>query len=207
MRLINKTSSKEVKRCFIASDLMTHPAKGKRYLKILSPMEFAKKFSSAKRRAVKMTIEQIDRHIAEGSTHRLNAYNGSDWYIGEAKVNEIGTWSRAGGLPHSWTNGSLKETADKVRRALDKNPRLITKRARRAIPGILKSGLDALRNEKYLIPIMFRGDTGTRGRRRLKRKMKTVIDDGNMRAIALAVHGVKTIRAYIGIPKKGSATH
>ena len=37
--------------------------------------------------------------------------------------------------------------------------------------------------------------------------MRGDIDDGCMRSIALAVHGVKTIRAYIGFPKKVRKVH
>jgi len=36
--------------------------------------------------------------------------------------------------------------------------------------------------------------------------MKGDIDDGSMRSIALAVHGARTIRAYIGFPKKERGT-
>jgi hypothetical protein len=55
--------------------------------------------------------------------------------------------------------------------------------------------------EKYLYPIVFKTDTGTQGRKRLKRKMKGDIEDGCMRSIALAISGRDRITVYFGIPK------
>ena len=59
-----------------------------------------------------------------------------------------------------------------------------------------------IQKEKYLLPIIFEGGKGTRGRKRLKRQMKGDIDDGCMRSIALTISGVDRIKAYIGIDKK-----
>lgn len=56
--------------------------------------------------------------------------------------------------------------------------------------------------EKYLYPIVFKTDTGTKGRKRLKRKVKGDIDDGCMRSIAMAMFGRDPITVYYGIPKK-----
>jgi hypothetical protein len=123
------------------------------------------------------------------------------------RVNEIGVWKKAGDLPLSWTNGSLKNTADKVRDALKENKKMLKKRARRAIRNMLETNIGILQSEKYLLPIIFKGGTGTCGRRGLKRVMRGDIDDGCMRSIALAVHGAKAIRAYIGFPKKVRTVH
>lgn len=155
-----------------------------------------------------MTDAQLNRYMAQdGGLLRLHSYTASNWHLGEIRTNEVGVWKKAGGLPLSWTNGSLKDTADKVRNSLQKNPKLLTKRARRAIHNMLATNVGMLQSEKYLLPIIFRGDTGTRGRKGLKRIMKGFIDDGCMRSIALAVHGTKVIRAYIGFPKKAKAIH
>lgn len=152
-----------------------------------------------------MTSAQLDKHIEDPL--RLRAYNSSNWYMAEVKPSEVGVWSRAGGLPSAWTNGSLKETANKVRHALDKNSKSLNKRARHTIPNMLATNIEMLQSEKYLLPITFKGNTGTRGRARFKRVMKVDIDDGCMRSIALAVYGAKVIRAYIGFPKKVRAVH
>jgi len=148
---------------------------------------------------------QLDKHLEW--PRRVHAYNVSHWYLGKVKTSEVGVWKGAGGLPLSWTNGSLKDTADKVRRALGKNSKSLKKRARYAISNMIATNVGMLQSEKYLLPIIFKGGTGTRGRRGFKRVMNGDIDDGCMRTIALAVHGVKVIRAYIGFPKKARAVH
>jgi hypothetical protein len=72
---------------------------------------------------------------------------------------------------------------------------------------MLATNVEMLQGEKYLLPIIFKGGTGTRGRHGLKRIMKGDIDDGCMRSIALAVSGTKVIRVYIGFPKKVRTIH
>jgi len=105
-------------------------------------------------------------------------------------------------LPLGWTNGSLFETAEKVKIALDKKSKILKRRAKHSIPNILKIKDHLLQKEKYLFPIVFKTDIGTQGRKRLKRKMKGDIDDGCMRSIALAISGKNPITVYFGLPLK-----
>lgn len=202
MRKIKKVNVLEIKRCFVISQLIRKQKSKKRYLGILTQEEFLKKLKNAKEKGLNYREKKLDKIISDEFKKRLKAYNSCDWYLGEVTINELGVWKRAGGLPLSWTNGSLKETAQKVKNSLNKNPKLLAKRARRAIPNILKMNVNNLQKEKYLFPIVFKGGTGTKGRRNLKRQTKYDIDDGCMRSISLAVSGVKTIKAYIGFPKK-----
>ncbi len=154
-----------------------------------------------------MTNKQLNKHISPDWPRRLHGYDSSAWYLGEIKPSEVGVWKRAGDLPLSWTNGSLKDTADKVREALARNSKKLARRARRAVSNMLATNVSMLQSEKYLLPIIFKGGTGTLGRRGLKHVTKCDIDDGCMRSIALAVHGNKIIRAYIGFPKKMRTIH
>lgn len=207
MKLLKKVSATEVKRCFVIGDLMAAPPRGKRYLGELTPEAFAKKYHAARKRALALKAAQLDRRIAKGWHRRLAAYDASEWHLAQMTPSELGVWKRAGGLPHAWTNQSLAHTAAKVKHALAKNPRRLTKRARRAIPHMLKNNIESLQKEKYLLPIVFKSDHGTRGRHRLKHRVRGDIDDGCMRSIALAVSGVKTLRVYFGVPKKNRAVH
>jgi hypothetical protein len=207
MKLLKKVPVLEVKRTFvIGNDIRIHK-NGRRFMGKVSVEEFRNKLQKSKRRGLKMTSKQLDKLITPEWSTRLNSYEECDWYIGEAKTSELGVWRRAGDLPLSWTNGSLKDTADKVRRAITTNSKSLNSRARRAITNMLATNVELLQSEKYLLPIIFKGGTGTRGRSRLKRVMQGDIDDGCMRSIALAVSGVKTIRAYIGFPKKIRRVH
>lgn len=192
----------EVKRCFVLSQLIRWKKRHKGHLSIITREEYLKKLASANKKIMTFSEKKLDRIIAKEWVKRLHAYNNNQWYMGEVKTNEIGVWKRAGEMPLSWTNGSLAETAASVERALQGRFKRRRIRAARAIPGILKTSIDVLQEEKYLLPIIFKGGTGTEGRRGLKRKMKGDIDDGCMRSIALAISGVKTIKAYIGIPLK-----
>lgn len=202
MKILKKVNTREVKRAFVISNNIRIQKKGRRYLGKVSKEEFTKKFLQSKQKGLQMTNKQLDKQISPDWPRRVNSYDASDWYLGEVKTSEVGVWKRAGGLPLSWTNGSLKDTANKVRGALKKNSKVLAKRARRAVSNMLATNVGMLQNEKYLLPIIFKGDTGTRGRRGLKRLMIGFIDDGCMRSIALAVSGVKVVRAYIGFPKK-----
>ncbi|MFA6278671.1 MAG: hypothetical protein WCS97_00845 [Candidatus Paceibacterota bacterium] len=203
MKILKKVNVREVKRTFVIANGIRIQKSGRRYLNKISREEFLKEFQQSKQKGLQMTDSQLGKRLEYAP--RLRAYDASDWYLGEVATNEVGVWERAGGLPLPWTNGSLQETADKVRDALGKYSRSLTKRARYAVSNMLATNVDLLQKEKYLLPIIFKGNTGTRGRRRLKRVMAGDIDDGCMRSIALAVNGAKVIRAYIGFPKKVKA--
>lgn len=207
MEILKKVSVREVKRTFVIANDIRIQKNGRRYLGKITKEEFQKKFLQSKKRGLRMAIKQLDTHISPDWLRRLRSYEASDWYVGEVRTSEVGVWKRAGDMPLSWTNGSLRNTADKVREALAKNSKKFAKRARRAVSNMLVTNVDMLQSEKYLLPIIFKGNTGTLGRRGLKHQMKGDIDDGCMRSIALAVHGEKVIRAYIGFPKKKRAVH
>jgi len=190
----------EVKRCFVISQYIRHYDKGKkRYIPELSPEEFQKRLNQAKKIVLDFSETELDELIAGEYKKRLKAYNACDWYRGNVFSDEVGVWKKAGGLPLQWTEGSLKETAEKVKSALQdsSHPELIM-RAKRAIPRI-KKHFDIIENEPYLYPIILPG--GTMERKELQR-MKGDIDDGNMRSIAMAVSGKMKLNAYIGVYKK-----
>lgn len=202
MKLLKKVKTIEVKKVFVVSDLINGKKDGRKHLNFGSENVFTQKLKNVCRKVAKLKESQLDRIIGNGYKKRLVAYNNSKWYLGKVKTSEVGVWKKAGGLPLIWTKGSLSETAKKVKYALEHSPKLLKKRARYTIPDILKTNVHLLQKEKYLLPIIFKGGTGTRGRKQLKRQMKGDIDDGCMRSIALAVSGKKILRAYIGFPKR-----
>lgn len=201
MKLLKKVNVIEVKRAFIVSQLVRLARGKRRYLGLLSKSDFKKKLKAAKTKVFKLKEEKLDKIIANEWKKRLKAYNSSEWYLGEVSTNKIGVWKRAGGLPLSWTNGSLKATAQKVKHAFDTSPKLVKKRARHSIYNILETNVVELQKEKYLFPIIFKSGTGTKGRKGLRTSMRGDIDDGCMRAVALTIFGFKRIKAYIGYPK------
>ena len=201
MKLIKKVNTINVKRCFVISQLIRLQKGNKRYLGLMSESNFTRKLKTAKIKALKLSEKKLDKIIKTEWAKRLKAYDSSQWYFGIISPKEVGVWRRSGGLPLSWTNGSLAETAKKVKYALEKNPKILKKRAKHAISNILQTNINYLQKEKYLFPIVFKDGTGTNGRKRIKRRMQGDIDDGCMRSIALAVAGFKKIKVYIGFPK------
>lgn len=205
MKILKKVGVREVKRTFVIGNEVRIQKGGRRYLGKISAEEFIKKVAQSKKKVLQMSDKQLNNRIED--PQRLDSYNTSGWYLGEVTASEVGVWKRAGGLPLSWTNGSLKDTADIVRDALHKNSKAFAKRARRAISNMLATNVGVLQSEKYLLPVIFKGGKKSPARRGLKHVTKGYIDDGCMRSIALAVHGAKVIRAYIGFPKKVRKVH
>lgn len=198
MKLISRVPAVQVKRAFVAAQLARRKGNKKLYLPMLSRKDFSRKFNKAKVRAKKMTDAELDRFIGKEFIPRRNAYRSVRWYVGIVNINEAGVWKGAGGLPLAWTRGSLGSTAKYVRQALKRNSKLLKKRARRSIPRILSTSVDAVQSDKYLLPIVLPPGT-IKSCRRGMQKLKGDIDDGCMRSIALAVSGKKSIKAYIGV--------
>lgn len=199
MKLITPVSRVEVKRAFVASQKVRYQ-RHRHYLPFLSSEEFSKKLALAKKTVQKFSDAQLDRIIGKEYAPRRDAYNSVDWYIGNAKINELGTWKGAGGLPIAWTSGSLEATARKVARAMKNNSKLLNSRIKRSVPRILQTSAEMVQEDRYLFPIILPPGTIKQCRQGVK-KFKGDIDDGNMRSIALAIGGKKTIKAYIGVRK------
>lgn len=205
MRILRKVKAIEVKRAFAIADHLTqrkNHGNNRKFLKDLSEKQFEKNLRIAKRKILGLSERAVDALVSPTWPKRINAYNGSTWYVTEVHPSEVGVWTRAGDLPLRWTNDSLKETARRVTAGFEKKSKLLKKRPRHAIPNIMKIATHLDQKEKYLYPIVFKTDTGTRGRRRLKRKMKGDIDDGCMRSIALAMSGRDPITVYFGSPSR-----
>lgn len=204
MKILRKISKLEVKRCFVVGNMCAARKLSGHMITPESEKHYVRRVKRIKTNVLGMKEKTLDKVIGGEWSKRRIAYDDSVWYMAEVAPSEVGVWTRAGELPLRWTNRSLRETADKVRRALSRRNGFKHKRIRaaHAIPGILRTSVNVIQDERYLLPIVFECDTGTRGRSRLKRKMKGDIDDGCMRSIALAVSGVKKIKVYFGVPKK-----
>ncbi len=204
MKILKRVAVIEVKRTFVIADGITDRKKlgnNQKFLKDISEKEFHTRLAITKKKVLQLAEKNLDTLISPTYPKRIRAYNNSHWYIAKMSVDELGVWRRAGGLPLRWTNQSLAQTAQKMIRSLRRKSKSIKRRPKYSIPNILqiKSHLD--QKEKYLYPIVFKTDTGTQGRKRLKRKMVGDIDDGCMRSIAMAMSGKQEIVVYFGVPK------
>lgn len=204
MKILKKVAKIEVKRTYIIANHITdrkHAGNNHKFLKRVSIEEFNKKLDKAKKEVLKLKENNLDKLINPNWPKRINSYNNSEWFLAEVSPKEIGVWNRAGNLPLRWTNKSLFETAEKVKRAFKRKSKFLKRRPREVIPSILKIEDHLTQKEKYLYPIVFKTDTGTQGRRLLKKKMKGDIDDGCMRSIAMAMSGKDRILVYFGMPR------
>ena len=201
MNLLKRVPPLNVKRAFVAADkLKLSRRKGTKFLPKLARSQFLSKLSHSKYSTNKLSQKQLDDIVAEGSKGRLKAYNNSNWWLASAKINELGVWRQAGGLPSAWTCCSLEQTAAYVKKAIKNNSKRMRARSKRAIPRIMDFA-DIISSDEYLFPIVFEGGTGTKGRTWCLKKMAGDIDDGSMRAIALVLSGYKTLNIYLGKPK------
>ncbi|MGC9602463.1 MAG: hypothetical protein ABSE76_01850 [Minisyncoccia bacterium] len=202
MKLLKKVPPIEVKRAFVISDYVSHQKYSRQQIGVISQAQYQKRVTKAKEIILQLPETMLDMILAGEYRKRFTAYNNADWHLAVADTDELGVWRGAGGLPTQWTHGNLAQTAEHVSEALDKNPKKLKHRSFTAIPGIIKTSLSVIQKEKYLLPIAFKGGTGTKGRRGLKIKVAGDLDDGCMRSVALAVSGKKKIKLYFGIPKK-----
>ena len=194
MKILGRVDRVTVKRCFAMTyyfrklGVARHADTSPSHTKYLLTLRKAKKMALA---AKERDLDKIIKW-----PRRIKSYGKADWYIANASTKELGVWRRAGGLPLAWTEGSLAKTATYVKRGLRENSPKIHSRAKNALPAIIEHKT-IISREKYLYPIAFEGNFGTNPRRGVK-KMKAALDDGNMRAIAYAVSGSKTINFYLG---------
>ncbi|HCU70649.1 MAG TPA: hypothetical protein DIC35_02745 [Candidatus Moranbacteria bacterium] len=206
MELLKKVMGIEAKRCFVLSNAFTSKKMKKEIIKkhIIKPekVSFLKDIKLSKERILKLEEADLDLIIATEYKKRLKAYDSLEWHVGYVDVLEVGLWHGAGGVPESWTKGSLADTANKICNELKKdNSRYSRIRAMNVVPEIVNFK-SIIKKEKYLMPIILSGGTIVNCRRGMK-KMKGDIDDGCMRSLAFAVSGDNKIKAYIGIaPKK-----
>ena len=205
MKKLKRVPAIEAKRTYLIADAIRRSESKKDFLGKIDASEWQTKLRSAKKKILALPEKKLDAMIAKTYVRRLHAFNSSNWYIGTFTPDEVGVWRRAGNLPLEWTNDSLKETARHVQRAIATKSRRLKSRAKSVVPNLLRINVDLIQDEKYLLPIVYEVDTGTKGRRRLKKKMKGDIDDGCMRSIALTINGAKKIKAYLGFPKRAES--
>ena len=206
MELLKKVSRLEAKRCFVLSQRFTSKQMRKDAVKkhMIKPSEktITANIKTQVVEVMKMSEEQLDHIITTEYKKRLKAYDAVEWYLGTVDVSEVGVWRGAGGLPKSWTRGSVKETAQKLFDGMIKKDFQHSRvRAARVVPKILEIK-SILKKQKYLLPIILSSGTIKSARKGMK-KMEGDIDDGCMRSLAFAGTGDGTIKAYIGIAPKG----
>ena len=176
----------EVKRCFVLSERA-------RKLANKQGNEFVKGLDTIEKIIVSLKENELDDEIRRIWPPRLNKYNELVWYYGKCSIDDMGVWRCARGLPREWTLGSVREAARYVEQAIEQGK--LRGDASIAILGIMKLS-DVIAERRLLSLILVPG--GPRWGREYCRKMRWNVDDGSMRAIALALTGRTTLNAFVG---------
>ncbi len=149
MKLLKKVEKIKVKQAFVIADVFAFKRENidnlSKYVPTLDieKSNFSKELEKVKKRVFRLDEKTLDKIIYDEFPPRLAAFNSVEWYLGHMAIDEIGVWKGAGGLPDSWTEGSLKETADMIVNETDvfkKNIDLLSgdKRAMKAVPYFIR---------------------------------------------------------------------
>ena len=176
----------EVKRCFVLSERAKKLAHKQRD-------EFLKDLDTIEKTIIALKENELDNEIRRICPPRLTKYNELVWYYGMCSIDEMGVWRCARGLPREWTFGSVRETARYVKQAIEHGK--LGGEANIAILGIMKLS-DVIAERRLLSLILVPG--GPWWGREGCRKMRWNVDDGSMRAIALALTGRTKLNAFVG---------
>jgi hypothetical protein len=133
---------------------------------------------------------------------RFDNYFNSRWVLKKIPLAECGTWPRMGGLPAAATYGTVIDTANYIRPYLDGKKKMIPK-IKRALY-IKRLGNFAEIITEHVPIIVFEDGIIRHGKlipeplRKPYKKCKYDIDDGNHRAVSLALDGKKKVWALVG---------
>ncbi len=154
-----------------------------------------------KKLAIKISEEKLIKYELGNWHPRYDNYINSTWELQEISLEDCGVWPGMGGLPYEFTQGNVVETAKLIQNLLDDKNKLTYKTSKVLYIEELKDV--AVLIAKYF-PIIVLEDNVIRNNKfgdkktPLHKKCKYDIDDGNHRAIAYALLGIKTIPALVG---------
>ena len=186
-----------IRTFYIANDLLKKVTKSKR----LNKTQLIQELKRVTREANRMSDKKLLNYHLDNYHPRYDNYVNSEWELKTIRLDQCGVWPRMGGLPDAATRGSVVDTAAYVEKKL-KGKRL-TKKDMRAkyiekmtpfaelitehVPLIVIE--DGVIRHNKLIPI---------SQSKKYEHCKYDIDDGNHRAVALALLGKTEVKALVG---------
>lgn len=178
-------SPTEVKRCFLLSDEVKDCAG-------LDQGRFRECLNEKKDIVAQMSESQLDQRIpADGLRSRVSDYNQRSWRHDTISIDETQVFVGAGELPRHLTLGSVRQVAANISTAMASIPPC---RGKSAIPGII-SIAPIIRSERLLSVIALPTNDPYPPH---NSRIRWHLDDGCMRAIALAIIRNETLSAYVG---------
>lgn len=193
----------EIFRTFYISEVLL---KGLSERMTLNEKVFEDKLLDLIRKAKKITDKTLIEYVAffcpKPDALRYDNYMNTKWKLKEIPLMNCGAWPAVGELPYEVTYGNILDTAAYVDRYL-KNKNLLTWKTSKIL--YMERMLPYIKVLSTHLPIIVLEGNVIRNNKlweedvlKKSKLCKYDIDDGNHRAIALALTGAKTIKAYVG---------
>lgn len=152
--------------------------------------------------ATKLSKKELLNYHLDNYHPRYDNYLNSSWELKEIPLADCGVWPKMGGLPDEMTRGSVTEAAELIRPYLaDKNKLTLATARILYIEEMMRFAEEITQQ----IPIVVLEDGVIRQMKLRKpenlknyKKCKYDIDDGNHRALALALLGKTMVQALVG---------
>lgn len=161
-----------------------------------------KHLKEIKSKANKMSARDLLEYNFKNWSQRYDNYMNSHWELKEISLEDCGVWPKMGDLPDKFTHGSVIDTSNAVKDLLENRSKIKYKTSRVLY---IEEMMETAKLILMYIPLIVLEDGVIRNNKlrktsdkKLYKKCKYDIDDGNHRAVALALTGEKNVLAFVG---------
>ena len=186
-----------IRTFYIANDLLKKVTKSKRLTKV----QLERELRRATREANRLSDKKLLSYHLDNYHPRYDNYLNSKWELKTIRLDQCGVWPRMGGLPDIATRGSAVDTATYIKKQL--TGKRLTKKNLRA--KYIEKMIPFAELITEYVPLIVLEDGVIRHNKLIRSAQskqyehcKYDIDDGNHRAVALAILGKKTVKALVG---------
>ena len=220
MEVIKHVPVIEVKRTFVLDDIIVkNLVESEEELTI---DELRERYDEARSQVEKIDEIELNRKIISndegGGPKRIQRYEERSWYEIWANLEDVASWPKVRSLPIHATIGNVYDIAEYIYEntgCLDKPQHINPNELKKPLESLLQNSekLDFVRNDTHLILLNGKEVRGTDYNKWAIGKSdptcdvlcelyEWTIDNGNVRALALALDDYDTALAYAGIPQK-----
>lgn len=167
----------------------------------MSPASFRKKVQKVHKDVNLLSEKKLLMHPLDNWHQRFDHYFNSTWELKKINLSDCGHWPKMGGLPEEYMYGDVSDTTKIVSSVL-KNKKLSLENARVLYTERLMKYAEILNEFMPLVLVeggLIRQMKLIDEKEKVKyKKCKYDIEDGNHRALALALLGRKEVFAFVG---------
>lgn len=161
-----------------------------------------KKLEKIKKVVESMSDDMILKNPLGGWHYRFDHYFNSDWELKTISLADCGSWPEMGGFPKEFTYGSVLDNAEKIAPFLEDKTKLTVETARVLYLERLMKYAELM--SEYIPIVVVEGGLirqmkiAKEEEKKHYKKCKYDIEDGNHRALALALLGKKEVTVLVG---------